>query len=119
MARYRSIVFIDHEEEQDDNGTLVTDRALKILHHKTDDSVLWECPTAESVQAAFDYLLQWDCEESGEVTDASPAGSSDWTETVTRDGRTYEMAYNVGLSYIGLSEVTETEMPQPDREAGA
>ena len=106
MAKYRSIVFLDHEETDSDDGGIVQDECLRILHHKTDDSVVWECPTAESVQAALDYLLQWDYEpESQEVLAGSPAGSSDWTETLTRDGRTFELTYNVGLSYIGLCEV--------------
>ena len=124
--RYRSIVFIDHEETDgempDGSHVLITDEALRILHHKstkpgTDDydSVVWECPTKESVNAALDYLLQWDYErESMRVYDESPAGSRDETVTVTRyvkdaNGKrkrhVYEITYNVGLSYIGLCEI--------------
>ena len=114
--KYRSIVFLDHEETDHDDG-LITDEALRILHHKSRDpetedysSVLWEMPTAESVQEALDYLLQWDYEpESMEVYDHSPAGFRDETERVERDGRVFEMSYNVGLSYIGLCELIEEE----------
>lgn len=102
--RYRNIVFLDHEETETDDGEIVQDRALRILHHKTDDSVLWEMPTEESVNNALDYLLQWDYGD-GEVSDQSSAGSSDWRETVTRGDRTYLLTYNVGLGYIGLEEI--------------
>lgn len=103
---YRDIVFIDHEETTDDEGNLICDEALRLLHHKTDDSVVWECPTGESVQAALDYLLQWDYEPDGRpASDQSQAGSADWQETVQRDGRTFVITYNVGLSYIGLEEI--------------
>jgi hypothetical protein len=121
MPKYRDIVFLDHEEDIDDNGNLVQDRALRILHHKTDDDVVWECPSAESAIAAIEYLLQWDCGE-GEITREARAGTSDWTEThkIYRDGRGdlrfsdrdddpegmyVVLTYNVGLSYIGLEEV--------------
>jgi hypothetical protein len=124
--KYRSIVFLSSEETDgempDGSDAIVQDEALRILHHKstkpgTDDyeSVVWECPTQKSVNAALDYMLQWDYErENMAVTDESPAGSSDYTETVTRyfknsDGRrerhVYEITYNVGLSYIGLCEI--------------
>ena len=103
--RYRSIVFLDHEESDTDDG-IEQDTALRILHHKTDDSVLWEMPTEESVDAAFDYLSQWDCGE-GEITDYPPGGSADWTQTVWRDDRVFQITYNVGLSTISLDELME------------
>src|SRR5260370_4354117 len=113
---YRSIVFLDHEETDHDNG-ITQDEALRILHHKPSDpdhedygAVLWEMPTEESVNAALDYLLQWDYgQEDSEPYDESPAGSGDWRELVTRNGRVYEIAYNVGLSYIGLCEIKEQD----------
>jgi hypothetical protein len=117
MPKYRSIVFLSSEETDgempDGSDAVVQDEALRILHHKSArpgvgdyDSVVWECPTQESVTAALEYLLQWDYErENMTVTDESPAGSSDYTETIESDGRTFELAYNVGLSYIGLCEI--------------
>jgi hypothetical protein len=121
MPRYRNIVFLDHEETNGDNGELIQDEALRLLHHKTDDGVLWEVPTAESTIAAITYLLQWDCGE-GAITGESGAGGSDCTEThmIYRDergdwqisdrdddpeGMYVVLTYNVGLSYIGLQEV--------------
>lgn len=112
MKQWRSIVFLDHEETDTDNDGIMQDECLRILHRKTDDSVLWEMPTAESVEAALDYLLQWDYEpESSEIYQESPAGLGDEREIVTRDGRTYEISYNVGLSYIGLCEIIEKDTP--------
>jgi hypothetical protein len=106
--RYRSIVFIDHEETDSDDG-IVQDEALRLLHHKTDDSVLWEMPTEESVNAALDYLLQWDYGESDEVTDYEPWGGADEIIPLTRGDSKYVISYNVGLSYIALTELLEGE----------
>jgi hypothetical protein len=117
MPKYRSIVFLQAEETDgerpDGSHAIIEDEALRILHHKSTrpgtgdyESVLWECPTEESVNAALEYLLQWDYERGNmAVTDESPAGSSDYREEITHGGRTYEITYNVGLSYIGLCEV--------------
>jgi hypothetical protein len=117
MPKYRSIVFLSSEETDgempDGSDAIVQDECLRILHHKstkpgTDGyaDIVWGCPTEESVNAALEYLLQWDYERDNmTVTDESPAGDSDWTETVTQDGRTFEIAYNVGLSYVGLCEI--------------
>ena len=128
MPKYRSIVFLQSEETDgemaDGSHAIIQDEALRILHHKSTkpgtgdyESVVWECPTQKSVNAALDYLLQWNYEcENMTVTDESPAGSQDWRETVTRyirgaDGKrkrhVYEITYNVGLSYIGLCEVLQ------------
>ena len=130
MSRYRSIVFLSSEETDgelpDGSDAIIQDEALRILHHKstkpgTEDyeSVLWEMPTEKSVQAALDYLLEWDYErENMTVYDESPAGSGDWTERVTRYAkdaggkrkrRIFEITYNVGLSYIGLCEILPDE----------
>jgi hypothetical protein len=114
---YRSIIFLDHEETDgempDGSDVIISDQALRILHHKsarpgTEDyeSVVWEVPTAESVNAALEYLLQWDYERKGmQVYPDSPAGSGDEREVVTSGDRSFEIAYNVGLSYIGLCEI--------------
>lgn len=104
--RYRDIVFLDHEETTDDAGNLVTDYALRLFHHKTDDSVVWGCPTQESVHAALEYMLAWDNGERP-ILDESQHGSDDWVEEVIYGGRTFLITYNVGLSYIGLEEVIE------------
>lgn len=123
MSRYMSIVFLQGEEcdGEDINGNdaLVQDKALRILYGKstkpgTEDyeSIVWHGPYY--VQEALDYLLQWDYGEPGEITAESPAGSSDSTQRVIRyfkgaDGkrrrRTFEITWNLGLSYIGLCEV--------------
>jgi hypothetical protein len=103
---YQNIVFIQNEETDTDDG-IEQDTALRILHHKTDDSVLWECPTQESVNAAVDYLLLWDTGESDIYGryDISQSSGSDRREVVTKWDRTFVLTYNVDLSYIGLEEL--------------
>lgn len=98
---YTDVVFMQGDEASE---------PLAILHNRPRDpetgmdastSVVWECPTAESVAATIAYLAQWDYGDRGDAYDDSHAGSGDWQET---DGH-YLLTYNVGLSYIGLERV--------------
>lgn len=107
--KYQSVVFLEHEETDRDNG-LVTDEALRILHHKPTDpddpdygSVLWEIPTAADVRRTLDYLLQWEYGEPGETTDYEPWGCADEIIRTRRGNVNYVISYNVGLSYIALT----------------
>jgi len=102
-------VFLDHEETDHDNG-LVTDEALRILHHKPTDSehpdygsVLWEIPTAADVRRTLDYLLQWENGE-GETYDYPPWSCADEVIRTRRGNVNYVISYNVGLSYIALTQ---------------
>lgn len=125
MSRYLSIVFLQGEETDgempDGSDAIVQDKALRILYGKstkpgTEDyeSVVWRGPFKETIKPALEYLLQWDYGESTEITDEPPAGSRDdvirtYTYDMGSDGkrhrRTFEITYNLGLSYIGLCEV--------------
>lgn len=104
---YANIVFMQGDDASE---------PLAILHNRErdpetgmdiDESIVWHCPTAESVAATFLYLMQWDYGEGHEVNETSQAGTSDWQETLEQDGVKYVMTYNVGLSYIGLERVID------------
>ncbi len=106
--QYRSVVFLEHEETDSDNG-IVTDEALRILHHKPTDpehpdygSVVWEIPTAADVRRTLDYLLQWENGE-GETYDFEPWGCADEIIRTRRGNVNYVISYNVGLSTIALT----------------
>jgi len=100
---YQNVVFMDGDDASE---------PLAILHNRDrdpetgmdiDESVVWHCPTGESVAATFAYLAQWDYGEPAETYPESHAGSGDWQET-SECGR-YLMTYNVGLGYIGLERI--------------
>jgi len=51
------------------------------------------------------YLLQFDTCNACRITDYNPAGETDTIETHTSDNKTFEIAINHKLGYIGLCEI--------------
>lgn len=81
-SKWIDVVFLQGEE---------ADEPLRILDE-------------EGVEAALDYLAQWDMGDGGgEERDESPAGSDDDTYEV--DG--YQMNVNMHIGYIGLCRLED------------
>lgn len=94
MTAYEHIVFLDGDEATE---------PLDILYNWQGDDlhVHYTGPTAESIDAAFDYMSAWDYGEPGEQHEAppSPAHVDAWTE------RSYRLSAHLGLGHIGLERV--------------
>lgn len=82
--RYAQIVFMQNSQDADE--------PLRILDE-------------QGVQAAIDYLAQWDNGDRDEVRDRPSAGSRDNTKRVGE----YLLTWNWGLGYIGLERIIEGE----------
>lgn len=65
----------------------------------------------ESIQAAADYLAQWDYGEDGEPlrSDSLGNGTSDDLHNVKSGGTDYIMTVNTRLGYIGLTATEKGE----------
>lgn len=81
--KYRSVVFIQGEE---------SDEPFQILHQKGEDSL-------------FEYLLQWEYGETGEVYSDIPWGTYDVTNFHKHGDLDYCVSYNWNLAYVSLTEV--------------
>lgn len=81
--KYRSVVFLD-------GGS--SDIPFEILNKQGED-------------ALFEYLLQWEYGEPGEVYSDIPWGTYDVTNFIEQDGIEYCVAYNWNLAYVSLTEV--------------
>lgn len=92
---YQSIVFMQGDE---------SDEPLDLLFNReSDDSIVYHGPTAESVEAAFAYLMQWENGEPAEEYDGDPQGPGD--DVWESDCGGYRMSAHLGLGYIGLERV--------------
>lgn len=91
---YQSIVFIQGDE---------ADEPLDILFNREADHSFpyYLGATAESIDAAFAYLKQWDYGEPTEETDTPASGSCD--DVWEQDG--YRMSASLSYGYIGLERV--------------
>ena len=83
------------------------DDILRTIHDKTDDSVVWHCPTAEGINRAVAALAEYDSdnlevrdESSSNYPDAPYSGA--WNERVEYGNSVYILTYHVGLGYVGL-----------------
>jgi hypothetical protein len=95
IQRYlsQSIVFIQGDE---------ADEPISLLYNQEEPgSCCYHGPTAESIDAAFAYLRQWDYGEPTEESDEPGSGYAD--DTWEQDG--YRMSANLGLGYIGLERI--------------
>ncbi len=102
--RYVQVYFSDLDD---------ADQHLRTIHNKTDNSVLWECPTQDGINRTVADLRKYESDNpdilDGEAACGYPnrefAGA--WTERVEMDNEVYILTYNVGLGYVGL----EREIP--------
>lgn len=60
---------------------------------------------SEGMDNAFEYLLQWEYGESGEIYESPPWGLDDTVYTTTDGPIHYVVSYNWNLSYVSLTEV--------------
>ena len=91
--KYRDIVFIRGDEAAE---------PLDLLYNReSPDSVCYHGPTAESVDAAFMYLRQWDYGKPGETRSYAASGTQD--DTWEQNG--YRMTASLRLGYIGLESI--------------
>lgn len=81
--KYRSVIFLDGDN---------SDEAFKILDAVGEDDL-------------FEYLLQWEYGETGEVYSDIPWGTYDVTNFHYDGDLEYCVAYNWNLSYVSLTEV--------------
>ena len=100
MRAYQNIVFMQGDDANE---------PIDILYNWIDDGdglhTHYLGPTAESVDAALEYLAQWDY---GEPTDEHAEPSSGTSGDVwERDG--YLMSASLGYGYIGLERIVEKE----------
>lgn len=62
-------------------------------------------------EALARHLSQWDTGEYNEIRDVPGAGTSDDCEEYTIEGAgTYLLSWNIGLGYVGLEAIIETEI---------
>jgi hypothetical protein len=89
-TRYANIVFM-----QDDDADYVLDRLCRVH-----DWVIADGPTQETIEAAIDYLAQWDygTESEHDLRDEIGAGTSD---DIFEHGD-YVLTWHLGLGYVGL-----------------
>ena len=75
---------------------------LDLLYSReSDDSIVYHGPTAESIDAAFAYLRQWDNGDATEQYSEPSSGTSD--DTWEQDG--YRLTASLSYGYIGLERV--------------
>ena len=85
MPKYRSVVFLQDPADFD----------------------RWYVEFDEGYDEGFEYLLQWEYGEDGEVTDTEPWGNSDTIYECKDGDLTYVVAYNWNLAYVSLTQVIE------------
>lgn len=81
--KYRTVVFIQGEE---------SDKPFDILHE-------------DGVEALFEYLLQWEYGEAGELFDTKPWGTWDEVEYLAQGETEYAVSWNWNLAYVSLTEI--------------
>lgn len=94
-----SIVFM-----QGDEGRRVTDA---ISHF--DGNVTHHGATAASIEAAVDYLAQWDYGEYHDLKSVTDAGAMDDLAQIDH----YLLTWNVRLGYVGLEVLLDDDTHQP------
>ena len=74
-----------------------------LYSRESDDSIVYHGPTAESIDAAFEYLRQWDYgDPTAEYADDGSGSSDDSWE---QDG--YRLSASLSYGYIGLERIVE------------
>lgn len=81
--KYRSVVFLDGDS---------SDEPFRELNMFGEE-------------ALFEYLLQWEYGETGEVYSDIPWGTYDVTAFFNQGDISYCVAYNWNLAYVSLTEV--------------
>lgn len=95
MNRYSSVVFMQGDDANE---------PLDMLYNReSDDSIVYHGPTAESVKATFDYMVQW---EYGEPTEeyGEPSGGA-WDRTWVSDCGGYILTASLSYGYVGLERI--------------
>jgi hypothetical protein len=88
---YECIVFCQGDD---------ADEPLDLLYNRH-DTVSYHGPTAESIDAAFSYLAQWDYGDPAEQCADPASGAQD---DVWEQGG-YRLTAHLGLGYVGLERV--------------
>ena len=92
---YQSIVFMQGDDANEPLDTLYC--------RESEDSIVYHGPTAESIAAAFAYVMQW---ENGDPTEEydQPSGGP-WDRTWVSDCGGYILTANLSYGYIGLERI--------------
>ena len=85
MPKYRSVVFLDSPEDFD----------------------RWYVEFDEDSGESFEYLLQWEYGDNGEISDTPPWGALDTIEYFSDGDLSYAVSYNWHLSYVSLTQILE------------
>ena len=92
---YEHVVFMQGDD---------ADEPLDLLYSReSDGSIVYHGPTAESVDAAFSYLKQWDYGDPTEQYGDPSSGSGD--DAFVSDCGGYRMSASLRYGYIGLERI--------------